>query len=88
MQSSQDQHGAQLMAVGLPCLQANNVVVRTWGEKREEADLYSHVDLIEMLDIVDLENGTTVAGASSFRLLPSPSPAPSPFPYGLQHTFL
>ena len=38
------------------------MVVRTHGERREEADLYNHVDLVEMLDIVDLEHGTSVAG--------------------------
>lgn len=29
---------------------------------REEGGLLSHVDLVQLLDIVDLEAGTTVAG--------------------------
>jgi hypothetical protein len=38
------------------------VVVRTFGEPRQEAKLYNHVDLVQLLDIVDLEAGTAVAG--------------------------
>ena len=38
------------------------MVEKTWGSPREEADLYSHVDLVELLDIVDLVNGPAVAG--------------------------
>ena len=43
-------------------LQANNVVVKTEGHLREEPELYNHVDLVQLLDIVDLESGTMVAG--------------------------
>ena len=44
-------------------LQANNVVVKkSVNPPREESGLMSHVDLVQMLDIVDLEQGTTVAG--------------------------
>ena len=43
--------------------QAENVVVKTHGEPREEDGLRNHVDLVLMLDIVDLEAGTVVAGA-------------------------
>lgn len=46
-------------------LQAENVVVRTWGDRREEADLHNHVDLVEMLDIVDLDKGTAIRGTES-----------------------
>ena len=46
-------------------LQANNVVVKkSVNPPREESGLMSHVDLVQMLDIVDLEQGTTVAGKS------------------------
>ena len=41
----------------------NNVVVKkSVHPAREEGNLLSHVDLVQMLDIVDLEQGTTVAG--------------------------
>lgn len=42
--------------------------MRTWGEKREEADLHNHVDLVEMLDIVDLDKGVAIAGIASLTL--------------------
>ena len=31
-------------------------------EGRQEDKLFNHVDLVHMLDVVDLENGTAVAG--------------------------
>jgi hypothetical protein len=37
--------------------QANNAIVRTWGERRQEGNLKNHVDLCLMLDIVALEKG-------------------------------
>lgn len=40
--------------------------VKTWGTPREEADLKNHVDLVLMLDIADLDNGTAVAGMPAF----------------------
>lgn len=40
-------------------------MVRTWGEAREEDGLKNHVDLVLLLDLVDLEAGTAVAGARS-----------------------
>ena len=46
-------------------MQADNVIVKTVGELREEDGLRNHVDLVMMLDIVDLENGTTVAGGTA-----------------------
>lgn len=49
--------------------QANNVVVKTYGEPREGAP-HNHVDLVQLLDIVDLEAGSAVAGST-----PSPSPS-------------
>lgn len=42
--------------------EANNVIVKTWGVKRPEEKLYNHVDLVQLLDLVDLEAGSSVAG--------------------------
>ena len=42
--------------------QAENEVVKTWGTPREEDGLHNHVDLVQLLDIADLEAGTSVAG--------------------------
>lgn len=44
----------------LACAQANNTVVRTFGERRQEEKLHNHVDLVEMLNIVNLEKGQEV----------------------------
>ncbi len=65
----------------LPCtcsgqflvLQIDNVVVKTYGQRREEDGLRNHVDLVQMLDIVDLEAGTMVAGVHASRFSPTPS---------------
>jgi hypothetical protein len=38
----------------------NNAVIRTVGERRTEDNLKSHVDLVEMLDIVNLEKGLSL----------------------------
>lgn len=43
-------------------MQDNNAIVRTFGEPRTEEKLYNHVDLVLLLDIVNLEAGTAVAG--------------------------
>ncbi|XP_020245694.1 serine--tRNA ligase [Asparagus officinalis] len=48
--------------------EANNLVVRTWGERRLEGKLRNHVDLVDMLGIADLKNGATVAGGRGFYL--------------------
>ncbi|KAL2330593.1 hypothetical protein Fmac_018174 [Flemingia macrophylla] len=37
--------------------EANNVVVRSWGEKRVEPKLKNHVDLVELLEIADTNKG-------------------------------
>jgi seryl-tRNA synthetase len=42
-------------------VQANNAVVREFGAPRQEEKLYNHVDLVQLLDIVNLEAGTTVS---------------------------
>ena len=49
----------------------NNVVVRTVGELRKPKEgekLYNHVDLVQLLDIVELERGTAVAGNRGYYL--------------------
>ncbi|XP_029117848.2 serine--tRNA ligase isoform X1 [Elaeis guineensis] len=48
--------------------EANNEVIRTWGERRMEGKLRNHVDLVKLLDIVDLEKGADVAGGRGFYL--------------------
>ncbi|URD74424.1 seryl-tRNA synthetase [Musa troglodytarum] len=48
--------------------EAENAVIRTWGEKRTEGKLKNHVDLVKLLDIVDLEKGADVAGGRGFYL--------------------
>lgn len=37
--------------------QANNFVIRSWGEKQMQPRLESHVQLVELLEIADLERG-------------------------------
>ncbi|KAJ3684545.1 hypothetical protein LUZ61_013709 [Rhynchospora tenuis] len=46
----------------------NNAVIRTVGERRMEDNLKNHVDLVEMLDIVNLEKGADVAGGRGYYL--------------------
>jgi len=45
-------------------------VVKEWGQRRNEEaapeKMYSHVDLVQLLDIVDLEAGSEVAGEIFF----------------------
>ncbi|XP_047336326.1 serine--tRNA ligase [Impatiens glandulifera] len=48
--------------------EANNAVVRTWGEKRSEPKLKNHVDLVELLGIADTKKGTNTAGGRGFYL--------------------
>jgi len=48
--------------------EANNAIVRTWGERRQEGNLKNHVDLCIMLDIVALEKGADVAGGRGYFL--------------------
>lgn len=50
-------------------VQDNNAIVREFGTPRQEEKLYNHVDLVQMLDIVNLEAGTQVWGVcSQYRL--------------------
>ncbi|KAL2341053.1 hypothetical protein Fmac_008993 [Flemingia macrophylla] len=48
--------------------EANNVVVRSWGEKRVEPKLKNHVDLVKLLEIADTNKGADVAGGRGFHL--------------------
>lgn len=52
--------------------EANNAIVREWGTPRTaESDgheMRSHYDLVQMLDIVNLEAGASVAGARGYYL--------------------
>ncbi|KAA3482190.1 serine--tRNA ligase-like [Gossypium australe] len=48
--------------------EANNAVMRTWGEKRSEPKLKNHVDLVELLGIADTKKGADVAGGRGFYL--------------------
>ncbi|MBA0642727.1 hypothetical protein Goklo_027070 [Gossypium klotzschianum] len=48
--------------------EANNAVIRTWGEKRLEPKLKNHVDLVELLGIADTKKGADVAGGRGYYL--------------------
>ncbi|KAL6146611.1 hypothetical protein ACLB2K_057289 [Fragaria x ananassa] len=48
--------------------EANNAVVRSWGEKRMEPKLKNHVELVELLGIADLKKGAEVAGGRGYYL--------------------
>ncbi|CAA7394734.1 unnamed protein product [Spirodela intermedia] len=48
--------------------EANNAVVRSWGERRLEDKLKNHVELVELLGIADMVKGTNVAGGRGFYL--------------------
>uniref|UniRef100_A0A2N9EUZ9 serine--tRNA ligase n=1 Tax=Fagus sylvatica TaxID=28930 RepID=A0A2N9EUZ9_FAGSY len=48
--------------------EANNKVIRSWGEKRLEPKLKNHVDLVELLGIADLKKGADIAGGRGFYL--------------------
>ncbi|CAI0378059.1 unnamed protein product [Linum tenue] len=48
--------------------QANNAVIRVWGEKRTEQKLKNHVDLVELLGIADTKKGANIAGGRGFYL--------------------
>ncbi len=42
--------------------------MREWGTCRQEEKLYNHVDLVQLLDIVNLEAGSAVAGGRGYYL--------------------
>ncbi|KAE9462670.1 hypothetical protein C3L33_05426, partial [Rhododendron williamsianum] len=48
--------------------EANNVIIRAWGQKRVEPKLKNHVELVELLGIADTKKGANVAGGRGFYL--------------------
>ncbi|XP_048230928.1 serine--tRNA ligase isoform X2 [Ricinus communis] len=48
--------------------EANNFVIRVWGEKRWEPKLKNHVELVEFLGIADTKKGANVAGGRGYYL--------------------
>ena len=49
--------------------EANNAVIRSWGEKRmQEPALKNHVELVKLLGVADFERGAEVAGGRGFYL--------------------
>ncbi|XP_050238586.1 serine--tRNA ligase-like [Mercurialis annua] len=48
--------------------EANNAVIREWGEKRMEPKLKNHVELVELLGIADTKKGANVAGGRGYYL--------------------
>ncbi|KAJ9141246.1 hypothetical protein P3X46_031803 [Hevea brasiliensis] len=48
--------------------EANNAVIRVWGEKRSDPKLKNHVELVELLGIADTKKGANVAGGRGFYL--------------------
>ncbi|CAD6335415.1 unnamed protein product [Miscanthus lutarioriparius] len=67
---------AKLMAIGnilhesLPVAadEANNVLLRVFGDRRMEQKLMNHVDLCVALDIVDLKRGAKAGGGRGYYL--------------------
>lgn len=45
----------------------NNAVVKKWGSEREDGK-FSHVDLVQMCDLADLERGSATAGGRGYFL--------------------
>ena len=60
-----------MFAVWICCLQlqADNTVVRSWGEPQDKGQLLSHVDIVQKLGIVDQSAGVDVAGKTLLRTL-------------------
>ncbi|KAA8536878.1 hypothetical protein F0562_029356 [Nyssa sinensis] len=48
--------------------EANNAIIRSWGEKRLEPKLKNHVEVVELLGIADTKKGSNVAGGRGFYL--------------------
>ncbi|XP_050240900.1 serine--tRNA ligase-like [Quercus robur] len=48
--------------------EANNAVIRCWGEKRMEPNLRNHVELMELTGIADTRKGGNVAGGRGYFL--------------------
>ncbi|CAN1219344.1 Serine--tRNA ligase, cytoplasmic [Linum perenne] len=48
--------------------EADNKMIRNWGEKRTGMKFKSHVDLVELLGIADLKKGADIAGSRGYYL--------------------
>ncbi|KAH7861067.1 hypothetical protein Vadar_021262 [Vaccinium darrowii] len=48
--------------------EANNTIIRSWGQKRVEPKLRNHVELVELLGIADTKKGANVAGGRGYYL--------------------
>jgi seryl-tRNA synthetase len=48
--------------------EANNTIIRSWGQKRVEPKLKNHVELVELLGIADTKKGANVAGGRGYYL--------------------
>ncbi|XP_022145958.1 serine--tRNA ligase [Momordica charantia] len=48
--------------------EANNAIIRSWGEKLVKPKLKNHVDLVELLGIADTKKGSEIAGGRGFYL--------------------
>ncbi|KAF5740069.1 Seryl-tRNA synthetase / serine--tRNA ligase isoform 1 [Tripterygium wilfordii] len=48
--------------------EANNEIIRSWGEKRMVPKLKNHVELVELLGIADTKKGSDVAGGRGYYL--------------------
>ncbi|KAK4382146.1 Serine--tRNA ligase [Sesamum angolense] len=48
--------------------EANNAIIRSWGEKWTAPKLKNHVELVELLGIADTKKGANIAGGRGFYL--------------------
>ncbi|CAK9328368.1 unnamed protein product [Citrullus colocynthis] len=49
--------------------EANNAVIRSWGEKLMKPNLKNHVDLVELLELADTKRGSEIAGGRGYYLV-------------------
>lgn len=49
--------------------EANNAVIRSWGEKLVKPNLKNHVDLVELLELADTKRGSEIAGGRGYYLV-------------------
>ncbi|PQM42657.1 Seryl-tRNA synthetase / serine--tRNA ligase isoform 2 [Prunus yedoensis var. nudiflora] len=51
---------------------ANNAVIRSWGEKQlQEPTIKNHVELVKLAEIAEFARGAEVAGSRGFYLDPT-----------------
>ncbi|XP_071693759.1 serine--tRNA ligase-like isoform X2 [Rutidosis leptorrhynchoides] len=48
--------------------EADNEIVRSWGEKKEGTKLRNHVELVNLLEIAEFKKGANVAGGRGYYL--------------------